>query len=138
MAKEILTTFQLKRGTAARWLEVNPVLKQGEPGFEYDTGMLKIGNGIDLWTDLEYVNSNGVINAATKADFPEVGIEGFIYKAQEEKVLYQWNAAAAAYEALSSGEADLDEIYAILDKKLDIPEEGDYIILYGGSATDNI
>ena len=29
----------------ARWLEVNPVLKQGEPGFEYDEKRLKIGDG---------------------------------------------------------------------------------------------
>ena len=57
MATEILTTFQLKRGTAQRWIEVNPILKQGEPGFEYDTGKLKIGDGIRHWTELVYINN---------------------------------------------------------------------------------
>ena len=57
MATEILTTFQLKRGTAQRWIEVNPILKQGEPGFEYDTGKLKIGDGIKHWLELDYVGS---------------------------------------------------------------------------------
>ena len=37
----IQTTFLLKRGTAARWAEVNPVLLKGEPGFVYDTNQLK-------------------------------------------------------------------------------------------------
>lgn len=55
MAVEILTTFQLKRGTANRWVEVNPILKQGEPGFEYDTGKLKIGDGIHTWLELDYI-----------------------------------------------------------------------------------
>lgn len=62
MAKEILTTFQLKRGTADRWIEVNPILKQGEPGFEFDTNKLKIGDGITPWAELSYIASSGSNN----------------------------------------------------------------------------
>lgn len=54
-AHKVNLTFQLKRGTAARWLEVNPILADGEPGFELDTNQLKIGNGKDVWTNLPYV-----------------------------------------------------------------------------------
>lgn len=57
MATVINTTFKLKRGTAARWSEVNPVLAQGEPGFAYDVNILKIGNGIDTWDKLPVINS---------------------------------------------------------------------------------
>ena len=39
MAQVVNTTFRLKRGTAARWAEVNPILDQGEPGFVYDTNL---------------------------------------------------------------------------------------------------
>ena len=57
MATEIYRTiFQLKRGTADRWKELNPILEAGEPGFELDTGKLKIGNGRDDWKTLEYSN----------------------------------------------------------------------------------
>jgi hypothetical protein len=46
MAEQILkTTFQLKRGNSADWQSINPVLRVGEPGFETDTGRLKIGDG---------------------------------------------------------------------------------------------
>ena len=34
MAEVIQHTYQFKRGTAQRWIEVNPILRQGEPGFE--------------------------------------------------------------------------------------------------------
>lgn len=57
MAKEIKhSIFKLKRATAARWVELNPILEQGEPGFEYDHKKLKIGDGFTPWNSLPYVN----------------------------------------------------------------------------------
>ena len=58
MAQVVNITYQLKRGSAARWTELNPILKQGEPGFEYDTGKLKIGDGFTPWNSLPYINEN--------------------------------------------------------------------------------
>ncbi len=46
--------YQFKRGTTARWLLLNPVLEEGEPGHEIDTGRFKIGDGFSKWSDLEY------------------------------------------------------------------------------------
>jgi hypothetical protein len=57
MAQVVNITYQLKRGSAARWSELNPILKQGEPGFAYDVNILKIGNGIDAWNALPVINS---------------------------------------------------------------------------------
>lgn len=58
MAEVVLNTiFKFKRGTAEAWLRHNPVLQAGEPGFELDTGKLKIGNGNTSWADLNYLNS---------------------------------------------------------------------------------
>ena len=47
--------FLLKRGTAARWAEVNPVLERGEPGFIVDEGRLKIGDGETPFNNLPYI-----------------------------------------------------------------------------------
>lgn len=38
--------FYFKRGKAASWTAQNLILGPGEPGFELDTGKLKVGNGI--------------------------------------------------------------------------------------------
>jgi hypothetical protein len=48
-------TYKLRRGLANQWAIVNPVLAQGEPGYEFDTGKLKIGDGVTLWLDLPYL-----------------------------------------------------------------------------------
>src|ERR1044072_9258260 len=47
-------TIQVKRGNAADWTSSNPVLQEGEPGVEIDTGKVKFGNGMARWSDLPY------------------------------------------------------------------------------------
>lgn len=103
MATEIKTTFQLKRGTAQRWIEVNPILKQGEPGFEYDTNKLKIGDGITPWNNLPYQGEDDVISVETSTELPTVGQRDLIYKVGQEKLLYQWNSNNNSYEVLNEG-----------------------------------
>ena len=55
MATVLKTKFKLRRGNAEVWARNNPILERGEPGFEIDTGRLKIGNGETAWNDLEYL-----------------------------------------------------------------------------------
>ena len=58
----------LRSDTAAAWTQANPTLAQGEPGFEHDTGLLKIGDGETAWTSLDYASGSGSLtddNAVT-------------------------------------------------------------------------
>lgn len=50
--------IQLRRDTAANWSTYNPTLSAGEPGFETDTGKLKIGDGRNSWSSLDYISGN--------------------------------------------------------------------------------
>jgi len=109
-------TIQLKRGMAANWVSLNPILKPGEPGMELDTGRLKIGNGTDAWLDLKYVGEDGrgVVNAATHYDFPSIGDVNTIYKASEEKKIYQWNSVSLTYELIvNEGSGNYEDIEII-------------------------
>ena len=62
------TKIQLRRDLAASWTSTNPILSQGEPGVELDTGQFKIGDGITNWNQLAY---------AARGD--TVTQEGFVY-----------------------------------------------------------
>lgn len=110
-----MATIQFKRGTAARWAELNLVLEAGQPGFVTDENRLKIGDGITGWNDLPYVGEASVVNAQTHLGFPSFGSANVIYKAEAEKSIYQWNAAALKYELLGSTEisGDLSNIEII-------------------------
>lgn len=57
MAEIIHITFRLRRNTSVQWAELNPILDQGEPGFESDTGRLKVGDGLSEWNELIYLTS---------------------------------------------------------------------------------
>ena len=104
MATTLNTTFKLKRGTAARWAEVNPILEQGEPGFVYDENRLKVGDGKTPWNDLPYIEGKAeVANFSTISDFPALGDPSILYKASKELSLYQFNPETNSYEKLSDG-----------------------------------
>ena len=110
-----MAVLQLKRGSSARWKELNLVLAAGEPGFVTDENRLKIGDGTTPWNDLPYMGESCVVNASTHYDFPSVGKVNTIYKAEAEKMIYQWNPTALKYEALNSAESggvvDIDLIH---------------------------
>jgi len=46
--------IQIRRDTASKWQVNNPVLLQGEMGYETDTELLKIGDGTTVWNSLPY------------------------------------------------------------------------------------
>jgi glucosylceramidase len=48
----ILTTIRLRRGRSGQWEKANPVLAAGEPGFDVDRQVLKIGDGKTRWKKL--------------------------------------------------------------------------------------
>jgi hypothetical protein len=51
--------IQFRRGDSSTWTSVNPVLADGEIGFESDTGQAKIGNGTQDWSNLSYAFGGG-------------------------------------------------------------------------------
>lgn len=67
-----------------------------------------------------------VYNADTHYDFPSVGDVNVIYKAEVEKLLYQWDPERLVYESLGSSETGGGEI-------------GEITLIHGGNAngTDN-
>ena len=106
------STLQFKRGLSTNWAKYEGILLAGEPGFETDTGKMKIGNGVDLWKDLPYVGNGNteqsVVNALTHFDFPSIGSANVIYKAQDEKKIYQWNPSRVIYEVIAEEGTTID------------------------------
>jgi hypothetical protein len=53
--------MQQRRGTSEQWTLANPILAEGEIGFETDTNQFKLGDGVNRWDDLAYfVNADGL------------------------------------------------------------------------------
>jgi hypothetical protein len=69
-----MARIKLRRDSAANWVAVNPVLLEGEPGLELDTGKTKHGNGTSTWTQLPYSANTGYTGSSGSAG--TVGTQG--------------------------------------------------------------
>ncbi len=56
------TQIKLRRDTAANWASANPVLGQGEPGYDLTNEKLKIGDGTTAWTALGFINDQVTVD----------------------------------------------------------------------------
>ena len=108
-----MSSIQFKRGTAKRWEELNPILDEGQPGFVIDENRLKVGDGITPWNDLPYFGEDNVVNKKTHYDFPSIGKVNTIYKAEDEKLIYQWNPTKMKYEILNVSGGEILDINLI-------------------------
>lgn len=62
--------IQIRRDTADNWAAANPILAQGEMGYEIDTNKAKFGNGATPYNDRPYFGGT-----AGGGDFPITGAD---------------------------------------------------------------
>ena len=133
MADVIKTTFQVKRGPAARWEELTLILNPGEPGFEMDTFKLKIGNGSTPWKELPYVNDVDISKYITIEDI----INGDVILPVATKTTRGAVLSSTAKNEISVDPTDGSmEVNSLSIDRLDT--EGINVILNGGAASSLI
>lgn len=60
--------IQWRRDTAANWTLIDPVLQDGEPGYETDTRRFKVGDGVKIWSLLSYGTSTELPTGTNTGD----------------------------------------------------------------------
>ena len=82
--KHVKAVIQLRRATEQEWIDLNPILRVGEPALSTDVNKLKIGNGHDHWLDIPYILEEEI---SIIEDFIEHGVytagEGIIIANKE-------------------------------------------------------
>lgn len=78
------TRIQVRRGTASEWAAKNPILGNGEPGYDTTNKLLKIGDGVTSWGSLATISGGGgggivseindLSSAVIWADVPDINI----------------------------------------------------------------
>lgn len=134
--KTLKTTIQFRRDTTENWVTNKDVVPAaGEPCFDKDTGVLKIGDGVATYENLprvggvsaahyEGVKGDGVaLNISEKAvDIPLAGeTAGLVVSSSAE------NKVAVAADGTM-------EVNSVNINKL-VQTDGDTLILDGGSAS---
>ena len=71
---DIVYKLKNRRGVAADWLLADPVLSDGEFGIESDTGKIKVGDGVTVWSVLPYLTDHDHDEAYSGITHDHVGI----------------------------------------------------------------
>jgi len=97
--------IQIRRDTSSNWTSNNPILLQGEFGYELNTGYAKIGDGQTAWTALDYFGGTGPtgstgltgVTGSTGSGVPAGGSAGqFLVKASNSDYDTAWTSSLAS------------------------------------------
>jgi len=99
----VITKILFRRGDSDAWIDRNPVLESGEPGFDLEARVLKVGNGTSAWVDLPGVSIDGGLSSEVIAQ----AIESYLATHPLEGVTPQeLEDAIAAVELLPGPKGD--------------------------------
>lgn len=152
-----MTIIRLRRNTAAGAASSNPTLAAGEPGFETDTKVFKIGDGTTAWNDLDPIGGGAgasswndlddrpaplVAGSNTANGYPQLDGTGKIGTAQMPLSAMEykgtWNASTNS-PSLADGGGNTGDFYRVgtgatrnLGSGSIVFDVGDYV-LYNGT-----
>lgn len=85
-----ITKFQSRRGTTAAWTSANPILADGEIGWDTTAANFKVGDGSTVWTSLPYLLATALASKITGFTDPNA-----------DRIVF-WDDSAGAYAALTA------------------------------------
>lgn len=160
MATIIKTTFQLRRGLLATWEKNNPILAAGEPSYVIDKNLLKIGDGTTHWNDLEFLGGNSEIQNLLVDENSviiiedKISLKGFAealpgaQPIKNENGQLVWVVPNTTIEKVEESvkkleqevykKEEIDNLFKEINVNSLVQNEKEYLVLYGGSASDNI
>ena len=65
------TRIQVRRGTTTQWNTADPILNEGEIGYNSNLGQIKVGDGTSIWSDLDYLVSTGSLDTSLGSYIPD-------------------------------------------------------------------
>lgn len=68
----VKAVIQLRRGAEAKWIELDPILRIGEPAVSIDINKIKIGDGTHHWSELPYLSDIDSVNYLSLLNLPSI------------------------------------------------------------------
>lgn len=143
----------LRNGPAADWAFKNPVLKKGELGAEIDTGLLKMGDGITPFNNLQYINitqtfinqeldkklnkSGGIVNGALTLNYTPTLPTDAVSKGYVDSMVASAGLLKRSVvdELPEQDDADENTIYMVKDNAVLGPDKYKEFLVIDGALT---
>lgn len=110
-----IDNIRYKRATAATWAAVDPILKEGEAGYDKTNKILKIGDGVNKWSLLPEAGKSPEVDDVSIVlnEYDELEVRGITIDGDNPRTLSFLPITKSAYNSLSV--KDADTIYLITD-----------------------
>ena len=129
--------IQMRRGTSTQWNDADPILNEGEIGYNTTLGQIKIGDGTSQWSALTYLATESELNSslANYIELTEKGAGDGVAELDSEKNVL--TRASVIFEGATTNgyQTTVTVVDPTQDNTLTIPNVSGNIITSGDTGT---
>ena len=129
--------IQMRRGTSSEWNSADPILNEGEIGYNTTLGQIKIGDGTSQWSALTYLATESELNSslANYIELTEKGAGDGVAELDSEKNIL--TRASVIFEGATTNgyQTTVTVVDPTQDNTLTIPNVSGNIITSGDTGT---
>ena len=133
--------IQMRRGAATSWNATDPVLAEGEFGFDTTAGQLKIGTGTTSWSNLDYLITDASLGTSL-GDYIELAEKGSTSGVAEldsvRNLLVPNSSIIFEGSSADAHETTLTVTNPTADRTITIPDSTGTLVLSDGSGNVTI
>jgi hypothetical protein len=127
----------MRRGTSTQWNDADPILNEGEIGYNSTLGQIKIGDGTSQWSALTYLATESELNSslANYIELTEKGAGDGVAELDSEKNVL--TRASVIFEGATTNgyQTTVTVVDPTQDNTLTIPNVSGNIITSGDTGT---
>lgn len=129
--------IQVRRGTTTQWNDSDPVLSEGEIGYNSTLGQIKIGDGETIWSELTYFATDAELNTSLEGyiEITEKGaVDGVAELDANKNVL---TASSVIFEGATTNDyqTTITVVEPVQDATITIPNVTGNMITSGDTGT---
>jgi len=133
----VAVRIQMRRGTSSEWNSADPILNEGEIGYNTTLGQIKIGDGTSQWSALTYLATESELNSslANYIELTEKGAGDGVAELDSEKNIL--TRASVIFEGATTNgyQTTVTVVDPTQDNTLTIPNVSGNIITSGDTGT---
>jgi hypothetical protein len=133
----VAVRIQMRRGTSTQWNDADPILNEGEIGYNSTLGQIKIGDGTSQWSALTYLATESELNSslANYIELTEKGAGDGVAELDSEKNVL--TRASVIFEGATTNgyQTTVTVVDPTQDNTLTIPNVSGNIITSGDTGT---
>lgn len=129
--------IQMRRGTSSEWNSADPILNEGEIGYNSTLGQIKVGDGSTIWSELTYLATESELNTSLEGyvAISEKGAIDGVAELDSNKNVLTRESVIFEGATTNSYQTTLISVDPTEDRTITIPDRTGTIITTGDTGT---